>query len=49
MQKVADFYKSFGKTAALFRVILLAFSWIVLFSSVAYADDCLRDIRRAED
>ena len=37
------------KMFAWFRVALLLISWIVLFSSVAYADDCLRDITRAED
>lgn len=37
------------KMFAWFRVSLLIVSWIVLFSSVAYADDCLRDITRAED
>ncbi len=37
------------KTSAWFRIVLLAISWVVLFSSVAYADDCLRDITRAED
>ncbi len=37
------------KASAWFRIVLLAISWVVLFSSVAYADDCLRDITRAED
>lgn len=44
-QRMARNKKSF----AWMRLVLLAISWIVLFSSVAYADDCLRDITRAED
>lgn len=37
------------KLFAWMRIVLLALSWTVLFSSVAWADDCLRDITRAED
>lgn len=37
------------KMFAWFRITLLAVTWIMLFSSVAYADDCLKDITRAED
>ena len=31
------------------RIALLAISWIVLFSSVVYAHDCMDDISRLED
>ena len=49
MEKIRWYLAQKQKTFACFRLVLLALSWIVLFSSVAYADDCLRDITRAED
>ena len=49
MEKIRQQMERNKKTGAWFRIALLAISWIVLFSSVAFADDCLRDITRAED
>jgi hypothetical protein len=37
------------KAVALIRLLLLVAVWIFLIASNAYADDCLRDITRAED
>jgi len=39
----------YKKAFAWLKIFLLGVSWVVLLSSVAYADDCLRDITRAED
>ncbi|MCX7779899.1 MAG: hypothetical protein N2491_03150 [Negativicutes bacterium] len=49
MRKTAKIAGKFQKSTAWFRIILLLMSWMILFSAVAYADDCLRDITRAED
>ena len=49
MKKLRERMARNKRSFAWFRLILLAVSWIVLFSSIVYADDCMRDITRAED
>lgn len=49
MEKLRTRARKHQKAFAWLKILLLGVSWIMLFSSVAYADDCLKDITRAED
>ncbi|RNC29294.1 MAG: hypothetical protein AWM53_00647 [Candidatus Dichloromethanomonas elyunquensis] len=44
-QQVSDRRKTF----AWIRLLLLIAAWILIIASIANADDCLRDVTRAED
>jgi hypothetical protein len=51
VQKLSDLTRKVhaSKTATWVRIALLPLSWVALYATVVYADDCGRDISRAED